>query len=207
LSLGFQKYGFKIRDPEKTYSGSQCCGSGSPTVLRLLFDFLSLKNDVIVPSKSNKHKNFLKVNDENSMDPRIRIRTKLSRIRNTDRSQDQKGHRIPDSQYWKNQKGNACLDSSRHRRRPDRHHTAAEDRMGSGPCPARPAAPCTRQNYSRAARLHRREKNVQQMRSFPLCDPKSRHITNYDLILGKYHNLQKDSSRKRMKNQLLKKKN
>jgi hypothetical protein len=106
-----------------------------------------LKNDVIVPSKSNKQKNFLKVNDENSMDPRIRIRTKMSRIRNTARSLDQKGHRIPDSQHWKNKKGNACLDSSRHRRRPDRLHTAAEDRMGSGPCHARPAAPCTRQHH------------------------------------------------------------
>ncbi len=30
-----------------------------PTVSRLLFDFLSLKNDVNVPSKSNKQKNFL----------------------------------------------------------------------------------------------------------------------------------------------------
>ncbi len=32
-----------------------------PTVLRLLFDFLSLKNDVNVPSKSNKQKNFFKI--------------------------------------------------------------------------------------------------------------------------------------------------
>jgi hypothetical protein len=32
----------------------------TPTVLRLLFDFLSLKNDVNVPSKSNKQKNFAK---------------------------------------------------------------------------------------------------------------------------------------------------
>jgi len=30
-----------------------------PTVLRLLFDFLSLKNDVNVASKSNKQKNFV----------------------------------------------------------------------------------------------------------------------------------------------------
>ncbi len=30
-----------------------------PTVLLLLFDFLSLENDGNVPSKSNKHKNFL----------------------------------------------------------------------------------------------------------------------------------------------------
>jgi hypothetical protein len=29
-----------------------------PTVLLILFDFLSLKNDVNVPSKSNKQKNF-----------------------------------------------------------------------------------------------------------------------------------------------------
>jgi hypothetical protein len=49
-----------------------------------LFDFLSLKNDVNVPTKSNKQKNFLKKlffvgilkeNDENS---RIRIRTHCS---------------------------------------------------------------------------------------------------------------------------------
>ncbi len=75
-----------------------------------LFDFLSLKNDVNVASKSNKQKNILlknyffagilKFNDENSwiriqdpdpdplvrgMDPRIRIRIhpKMSWIRNT----------------------------------------------------------------------------------------------------------------------------
>jgi hypothetical protein len=45
-----------------------------PTVLLLLFNFLSLKNYVYVPSKSNKQENFnkkrffvglLKVNDEN----------------------------------------------------------------------------------------------------------------------------------------------
>ncbi len=61
----------------------------------LLYDFLSLKNDVNVPTKSNKPKNLekklfffvdvLKVIDENNriricmriigMDPRIRIRT------------------------------------------------------------------------------------------------------------------------------------
>jgi hypothetical protein len=51
---------------------------------------------------------------------------------------------------WIRNTRNACLDSSRHRRRPDRHRTAAEDRMGSGPCPARRAALCTRQHYSRA---------------------------------------------------------
>ncbi len=72
-----------------------------------LFDFLSWKNDVNVPSKSNKQKKFvfsgiLKVNDENSririqdldpdpfvrgMDPRIRIRIhpKMSWIRNIER--------------------------------------------------------------------------------------------------------------------------
>jgi hypothetical protein len=70
-----------------------------PTVLSLLLDVLSLKNDVNVPSKSNKQKNFflkfvfcwhlVQVNDENSririqdplvigMDPRIRIHTKMS---------------------------------------------------------------------------------------------------------------------------------
>jgi hypothetical protein len=54
-----------------------------PTDLLLLFDFLSLKNDVKVPSKSNKQKKpffklvffgILKVNDENS---RIRIRIQI----------------------------------------------------------------------------------------------------------------------------------
>jgi hypothetical protein len=50
--------------------------------LCLLLDFLSLKIDVNVPSKSNK--NFfvgvLKASDENG---RIRIHTKMSWIRNT----------------------------------------------------------------------------------------------------------------------------
>ncbi len=64
-----------------------------PTVMRLLYDFLSLKNDVNIPSKSTKQKNLeknyffvdvLKVTDENMQDPdplvrgmdqRIRIRT------------------------------------------------------------------------------------------------------------------------------------
>jgi hypothetical protein len=54
-------------------SVSQRYGSGSfyhqaktvrktliPTVLGLLFDFLPLKDDVNVPSKSNKQKNFIK---------------------------------------------------------------------------------------------------------------------------------------------------
>jgi hypothetical protein len=53
-----------------------------PTVLWLLLDFLSLKNDVNVPSKSNKQKNFfnsffagvLKVNNEKS---RIRIQIQI----------------------------------------------------------------------------------------------------------------------------------
>ncbi len=54
-----------------------------PTVLLLLFYFVSLKNDVYVPSKSNKLENFnkkkffvglLKVNDENW---RIRIRIQI----------------------------------------------------------------------------------------------------------------------------------
>ncbi len=47
------------------------------------------ENDVNVPSESKKQKNLekgvLKVNDKNSM---IRIRTKMSRIRNTDVSGD-----------------------------------------------------------------------------------------------------------------------
>jgi hypothetical protein len=73
--------------------GPKTCGSGSfyhqakivrktliPTVLGLLLDFLSLKNDVDVPSRRNKQNNFffklvfvgvLKVNDENS---RVRSR-------------------------------------------------------------------------------------------------------------------------------------
>ncbi len=89
-----------FRNSTGTYWNCQCSGSGStyfcasririflessknskktliPTVLRLLLDFLSLKNDVNVPSKKNElflHYFFvgvLKVNDENSM---IRIR-------------------------------------------------------------------------------------------------------------------------------------
>ncbi len=57
--------------------------------------FLSLKNNLYVPSKGNKQKTFflnlffvgiLKVSDENllvrGMDPRIRIHTKMSWIRN-----------------------------------------------------------------------------------------------------------------------------
>ncbi len=58
------------------------------------FDILSLKNDVNVPSKSNKQKKckklvfywHLKLNDENSrirIRIRIRIRTKMLWIRNT----------------------------------------------------------------------------------------------------------------------------
>jgi hypothetical protein len=64
-----------------------------PIVLRLLLDFLSLKNDVNVPSKSNKQKNFVKnsffvgvleVNDENSrIRISIRIHTKIAWKRNT----------------------------------------------------------------------------------------------------------------------------
>ncbi len=59
------------------------------TVLWLLCDFLSLKNDVNVPSKRNMHKNFLlhlKDTDEMSgIRSRIwrRIRTKMSRTWNT----------------------------------------------------------------------------------------------------------------------------
>ncbi len=45
-----------------------------PTVLWILYYFLSLKNDVNVPSKSNKQKNFVDVTDENS---RIRIRIRI----------------------------------------------------------------------------------------------------------------------------------
>jgi hypothetical protein len=67
-----------------------------------LYDFLSLKNDVNVPSKRNKHKNFKKIifwwhlqghwrkeQDPEpdplvkDTDPRIRIRIQMSRIRNT----------------------------------------------------------------------------------------------------------------------------
>ncbi len=47
-----------------------------PTVLWLLYDFFSLKNDVNVPSKSNKQffVDIMKVTDENS---RIRIRIRI----------------------------------------------------------------------------------------------------------------------------------
>jgi hypothetical protein len=59
-----------------------------PTVMLLFFDFLSLKNDVNVPSKSNKQKNFYPEPNPDplvrGMDPRIRIHTKMSWIRNTD---------------------------------------------------------------------------------------------------------------------------
>ncbi len=72
-----------------------------PTVLWLLLDFLSLINDVNVPSKSYKQKNFFllvfwwrlegqwrKEQDPlvRGMDPRIRIHTKMSWIRNTERN-------------------------------------------------------------------------------------------------------------------------
>ncbi len=88
-----------------------------PTVLWLLLDFLSLKNDVNVPSKSNKQENFiknlffvgiLKVNDENS---RIRIllseawicdpdpiHSKKSWIRNTG-TKDTYGGRVTSSRH------------------------------------------------------------------------------------------------------------
>ncbi len=59
--------------------------------LRLLFDFLSMKNYVNVPSKRNKRfeGHWRKEKDPNpdplvkGTDPRIRIPTKMSRIRNT----------------------------------------------------------------------------------------------------------------------------
>ncbi len=70
-----------------------------PTVLWLLNDLLSLKNDVNVPSKSNKQKNYCgRLEDHwkkqqdldpdplvrgTGMDPQIRIRTRISWIRNT----------------------------------------------------------------------------------------------------------------------------
>ncbi len=67
-----------VKTKKNQYSGSgstsQRYGSGSfyhqakivrktliPPVLWLLLDFLSLKNDVNVPSKSNKQKNFIKI--------------------------------------------------------------------------------------------------------------------------------------------------
>jgi hypothetical protein len=87
-----------VLGPPGSGSISQSYGSGSfshkakkvrktliPTVLLLLFEFLSLKNYVNVPSKSNKQKNFflnyrrffvglLKVNDENrDPDPHQKI--------------------------------------------------------------------------------------------------------------------------------------
>ncbi len=55
-----------------------------PTVLWILYDFLSLKNDENVPSKiSKKTFDVLKVTDEKNR-IRIRIHTKNSWIRNTD---------------------------------------------------------------------------------------------------------------------------
>ncbi len=83
-------------DPLVRYESGSNSGAGSfyhqakivrktliPTVLRILYHFLSLKNDVIVASKSNKEKNFflvavLKVSDENS-----RTRSRI-RVRGTD---------------------------------------------------------------------------------------------------------------------------
>ncbi len=82
-----------IFGPPGSGSTSQRYGSGSDPIIMqknldsyyfvTLFDYLSLKNDVNVPSKSNKQKNcvqkldfagILKVNDENS---RIRIRIRI----------------------------------------------------------------------------------------------------------------------------------
>jgi hypothetical protein len=67
-----------------------------PTVLSLLFDFLSFKNDENEPSKRKQQENLFsidifKINDENSRiririhnsEAWIRIRTKMSWIRNT----------------------------------------------------------------------------------------------------------------------------
>jgi hypothetical protein len=60
------------------------------TVLRLLYDFLSLKNDINVASKNKNQKNlgekiFLPDPDPlvRGTAPRIRIRTNMSRIHNT----------------------------------------------------------------------------------------------------------------------------
>jgi hypothetical protein len=89
-------------DPDRDPGGPKTCGSGGsadpdsdpdpqhckkvrktliPTVLRLLCDFLSLKNNVNVASKSNKKKkifvDILKVTDEKS---KTRIRSRI-RIR------------------------------------------------------------------------------------------------------------------------------
>ncbi len=108
--MGKRGPGYSVPDPPDPHvfeppgngsgSVSQMYGSGSgsisqmyesgsgffymiPTVLWLLLDFLSLKNDENVPSKSNQQKNFiwnsffvgvLKVNDENI---RIRIRIRI----------------------------------------------------------------------------------------------------------------------------------
>jgi hypothetical protein len=54
-----------------------------------LFDFLSLKNNENVPSKSNKQNSRIRILDPDpdqlvrGMDPRIRTHTKMSWIRNT----------------------------------------------------------------------------------------------------------------------------
>ncbi len=78
-----------------------------PTVLWLLFDFLSLKNDVNIPSKSNKQKNFflnlfcvgnLMVNGENS---RIRIRIRIWIISQRHGSVDPDPHQnVMEPQHW-----------------------------------------------------------------------------------------------------------
>ncbi len=70
-------------DPDPSIIKKNSQKTWIPTVLWLLYDFLSLKNDVNVPSKSNKQKKLeekkffvgvLKVNDENS---RIWIRMRI----------------------------------------------------------------------------------------------------------------------------------
>jgi hypothetical protein len=44
-------------DPDPSITKQNCKKTLIPTALQLIFDFLSLKNDVNVPSKSNKQKN------------------------------------------------------------------------------------------------------------------------------------------------------
>ncbi len=99
-------------------------GSGTGTFYHYLFDFLSLKNDVNVPSKSNMQKNFLtkicwrlesqgwKQQDPDpdpwvgGMDLRIRIHTKMSGIRNT-------AGCLPHFRHFANSNTNLALDISR----------------------------------------------------------------------------------------------
>jgi hypothetical protein len=125
----FYKPEAKALDPKEAWDGvktatrNQCCGSGSSCFwasciriqLRIfLYDFLSLKNNVNLASKSNKQKNnyflvaILKVTDENSRNrSRIRIRESEVRIRRFGAGYGSvpKSHgstTLPEISYWSN---------------------------------------------------------------------------------------------------------